>query len=132
MAKRTLNWIIHFSSLLKYSQYGRYFLDLTGYHYTLFVCLFVCLFKATLSANRISQARDQIRAMASSLCHSHSNARSLTHLVRPGIEPTSSWILVRFISTAPQQELCRYWFLYLFIILFYFGGLYYMKCCILY
>ena len=27
----------------------------------------------------------------------HSNAGSLTHLVRPGIEPASSWILVRFL-----------------------------------
>ena len=35
----------------------------------------------------------------------HDNARSLTHSARPGIEPTSSWILVRFISTEPQQEL---------------------------
>ena len=34
----------------------------------------------------------------------HGNAGSLTHWVRPGIEPTSSWILVRFISSVPQQE----------------------------
>ena len=32
------------------------------------------------------------------------NARSLTHWVRPGIEPASSWIPVRFISAAPQWE----------------------------
>ena len=30
---------------------------------------------------------------------------SLTHWVRPGIEPTSSWILVRFIIVEPQWEL---------------------------
>ena len=35
----------------------------------------------------------------------HSNARSLTHWVRPGIEPVSSWMLVRFVSAEPQQEL---------------------------
>ena len=35
----------------------------------------------------------------------HSNGRSLTHLVRPEIEPASSWLLVRFDSTAPQCEL---------------------------
>ena len=29
---------------------------------------------------------------------------SLTHWARPGIEPISSWILVRFVSPAPQQE----------------------------
>ena len=34
------------------------------------------------------------------------NAGSLTHRARPGIEPTSSWILAGFISVA-QQELPR-------------------------
>ena len=29
----------------------------------------------------------------------------LTHWLRPGIEPASSWILVGFISTVPQWEL---------------------------
>ena len=32
------------------------------------------------------------------------NARSLTHWARPRIEPASSWILGRFISTEPQRE----------------------------
>ena len=41
----------------------------------------------------------------SDLCHSHSNARSLAHWVRLGIEPTSSWILVWFVTTEPQWEL---------------------------
>ena len=31
-------------------------------------------------------------------------ARFLTHWARPGIEPTSSWTLVGFITSAPQQE----------------------------
>ena len=37
----------------------------------------------------------------------HGNIGSLTHWVRPEIKPisTSSWILVRFITTEPQQEL---------------------------
>ena len=35
----------------------------------------------------------------------HGNAGSLTHWVRPGIEPMSSWILVRFVTTDPQWEL---------------------------
>ena len=35
----------------------------------------------------------------------HSNARSLTQWVGPGIEPTTSWFLVRFISIAPRQGL---------------------------
>ena len=35
----------------------------------------------------------------------HSNARSLAHSVRPGIKPVSSWLLVRFVSAEPLQEL---------------------------
>ena len=32
------------------------------------------------------------------------NTRSLTHWVRPGIEPATWWFLVRLIYTAPRQE----------------------------
>ena len=39
------------------------------------------------------------------LHHSSRQCRSPTHWARPGIEPTSSWILVRFVSTVPQWEL---------------------------
>ena len=35
----------------------------------------------------------------------HGNARSLTHWVRPGIEPETSWFLAGFVSTSPQWEL---------------------------
>ena len=34
-----------------------------------------------------------------------SNTGSLTHQARPEVEPASSWILVRFVSPAPQWEL---------------------------
>ena len=67
-----------------------------------------------------SQARRQIAAVTASLHHSHSNvgskpslwpnttahrnAGSLTHWVRLGIEPTSLWVLVGFISAEAQQE----------------------------
>ena len=34
----------------------------------------------------------------------HGNAGSLIHWVRPGMEPTSSWILVMFVTTEPQWE----------------------------
>ena len=75
-------------------------------------------FRATPMAYGSSQARGQIRAAAAGLHHSHSqiqaapatyttahgNARSLTHRVRPGIEPTTSCFLVGFISTVPQQR----------------------------
>ena len=34
----------------------------------------------------------------------HGNTRSLTHWATPGIEPATSWFLVRFVSTTPQRE----------------------------
>ena len=43
--------------------------------------------------------------MTATYSTAHGNDGSLTLLVRPGIEPVSSWILVRFISTVPQWEL---------------------------
>ena len=44
-------------------------------------------------------------AMSMSYITAHGNARSPTYWARPGIKPASSWILVVFISTAPQWEL---------------------------
>ena len=70
---------------------------------------FIFLFQAAPSAYGGSQARVWIRAAAASLHHSHSNARSLTHWSRPGIEPASSWMPVRFVSTVPRWEL-HLWF----------------------
>ena len=46
-----------------------------------------------------------IWAASATYTTTHGNARSLIHWARSGIEPSSSWILVRFVSTAPQQEL---------------------------
>ena len=37
----------------------------------------------------------------------HSNTRSLTHWARPGVEPTSSWKLVVFITAEPRWELLQ-------------------------
>ena len=37
----------------------------------------------------------------------HGNTRSLTHQVRPGIEPMSLWIQVRFVTTDLQWELAK-------------------------
>ena len=47
----------------------------------------------------------QIRATSATYTKACGNARALTHRVRPGIKPTSSWILVRFVFAAPQWEL---------------------------
>ena len=64
---------------------------------------FVLLFRAAPAAYASSQARGQIGAIATGLCHSHSNTRSLTHWMRPGIEPAPLWILVGFVTTEPQE-----------------------------
>jgi len=52
-----------------------------------------------------SQARGIIGATAPGPGNSHSNVRSLTHWVRPGIKPATSWFLDGFISVAARQEL---------------------------
>ena len=70
-----------------------------------YFCL-CCLFRAVPMAYGSSQARGRIRAVAASLYHNHSKARSephlqptpqltefLTHWVRPEIERTPSWLL---------------------------------------
>ena len=46
-----------------------------------------------------------IQATSTTYPRAHGNAGSLIHEARPGIEPASSWILVGFVSAAPQWEL---------------------------
>ena len=84
-----------------------------------------------------SQAKDQIRAAAASLCHSHGNTRSeaqiqaaslmytaysnlhflqqhrsLSHWGRPGIEPASSQGQCQVLSLLSHNEnSCQQWFL---------------------
>ena len=50
-----------------------------------------------------TQDSSHIRAVTYTTAHS--NTGPLTHWARPGIEPASSWIPVRFTSMAPQREL---------------------------
>ena len=47
----------------------------------------------------------EIRAMSTHHTTAQGNAGSLTHWMRPGIKPASSWMLVRFIFSEPGQEL---------------------------
>ena len=49
--------------------------------------------------------------MSVSYTTAHGNASSPTHGARPGIELSSSWILVGFITTEPQWELHQFLFL---------------------
>ena len=67
--------------------------------------LFFFLLSRAPAAYGSSQARGWIGAAASGLHHSHCNTGSLTHWVRPGIEPASSLLLVRFIMAESQWEL---------------------------
>ena len=46
-----------------------------------------------------------IRAASVTYTTAHGNARSLTPWARPGIEPTTSWFLVRFVSSVSRREL---------------------------
>ena len=82
-----------------------------------FLFLALLSLRATPTAYGSSQARGRIGAVATSLRQSHSNTRSepyssqqrriLTHWARPGIKPSSSWIVVRSVTTEPQWELPR-------------------------
>ena len=47
----------------------------------------------------------KIQAMPVTYTTAHGNAGSLTHWVRPGIEPASSRVLVGFVTAEPQWEL---------------------------
>ena len=76
-----------------------------------------CLLRATPMAYGNSWARGEIRATDTGLCHGcsnvgskscsatyttdHGNAGSLAHWGRPGIEPVSPWIPVRFNTAEP-------------------------------
>jgi len=46
----------------------------------------------------------QIRAVSVTYTTTHSHVTSLTHRARPGIKPTSSWILVRFITLTHDEN----------------------------
>ena len=83
------------------------------------VCVCVCLelypwhmevprlgVESELQLRPLSQPQQcQIQATSSTYTMAHENTGSLTHWVRPGIKPVSSRVLVRFITTEPQQEL---------------------------
>ena len=78
---------------------------------------FFCLFRATPKVYESSQLQNcsccstpqpwqrGIQAVSATYTRAHSNAGSLTHRVRPGIKPASSWILVGFVSAEPRWEL---------------------------
>ena len=75
------------------------------------LCIYVAFWRATCLASGSSPAKGAIGAPAASIHHSHSNTGSLSHWARPGIEPTSSWIVVGLITAQPQWELLSLAFL---------------------
>ena len=52
----------------------------------------------------------RIRAVSANYTTAHGNAGSLIHWMRPRIEPASSWLLVGFVSAAPQWQLLEMYF----------------------
>ena len=61
-----------------------------------------------------SQQR-QIQAASATYTTAHSNAGSLAHWTGPGIKPVSLWLLVRFVSSEPWQELSiLFYFIFIF------------------
>ena len=75
---------------------------------------------AAAASLRHSQSQCQIQAMSVTCMAAHSNAGSLTHWARPGTEPESSWTLVGFATTEPQQELPTPHLRFFFLIFTYF------------
>ena len=76
-----------------------------SYSYTYMKCkslfiaeLFFFLFTSTPEAYGSSQARDQIRAVAETYTTACGNTGSLTHWVRPGIDPHPYRDSVRFLT----------------------------------
>ena len=71
----------------------------------------------------------QIWAASATFAAAWGNTRSLTHWMGPGIEPSSSGILVKFISTESQWELPILSFLRLFPLNLYFIPRYFLWPC---
>ena len=74
------------------------------------VFFFFFFLRAAPEAYGGSHARVRIGATATPDLSLICKAGFLTHWVRPGIEPASSWLLFRFVTTQPQQELLAFLF----------------------
>ena len=107
-------WLGHFAVQQKLSQHCK----------STIVCLFIYLFcfsgpqpwhmevprlgvtsDLQLPATSHSHSNAQIWATCATYTIAHGNSRSLTHWTGPGIEPATSWCLVRFVSVLPWWEL---------------------------
>ena len=61
--------------------------------------------RVDLAGPMLQPQQHQIRVVSVTYTIAHGNARSLSHWARLGMEPVSSWMLVRLISAEPRQEL---------------------------
>ena len=116
-----LKVFISFWHKLVPSEYNLFFFFFFFFVFCLFVVVIVvvAISWAAPAAYGGSQARGLIGAVAAGLCHSHSNARSLTHWARPGIEPATSWFLVGFVNHCATMGTPFFFsliFIYLFIL----------------
>jgi len=68
-----------------------------------------------LPAYTTATAMRGIQAASATYTAAHGNSGSPMHLAGLGIEPATSWILVGFVSTAPQRELPLVGFLFCFL-----------------
>ena len=106
VARLRRNCLVPKYRLANHGEYFRLYLKINENHNKM-ILFFFFLFGASPLAYGGSQARGQIRGVASDLHHSHSKSRSLTHWVRRRVKPESSWILVGFVSTEPRWYLPR-------------------------
>ena len=77
------------TTILVTSGFGGYFSEGWGMSCSSFF-FFLLLLRAAPAAYGGSRARDQIRAAAAGLCHSHSNTRSKPHL-QPTLQLGATW-----------------------------------------
>ena len=69
--------------------------------------IFVSLLGPHLRHMEVPRLGVQLELQLPAYTAAHGNAKSLTHWARPGIEPTTSWFLVGFVSAAPRRELLK-------------------------
>ena len=97
-----------------YDELWNIFLSLLFYSCIIIYLFIYCLFAiswAALVAYGNSQARGWIGVASATYTTAHGNAGSLTPWARPGIEPVSSWMLGRCVSTELWWELQLWKFL---------------------
>ena len=84
------------------SEVFRPLLPWNSFAYSFFVC--VCFLGPHPWHMEVPRLGVKLELQLPAYTTAHGNAGSLTHRTRSGIESTTSWIVVRFVSAAPQWE----------------------------